>query len=125
MTVHEVSESIGFSLLVGALPCNGGLPFLKDMKESSRNVTGYGLLLWSLRRPNDHYLSCQLGRCGPDFVLLIRDHAQDDVRFAEIGSDMPTLVSLSRLLRVAYVASGWQTCAKLSSEHAAALAATA
>lgn len=95
------------------------------MKASSPEVTGYGLLLWSLRRPNDHYLSCQLGRCGPDFVLLIRDHARDDVRFAELGSDMSTLVSLSKLLRVAYVASGWQTCAKLNSEHAAPLAATA
>jgi len=95
------------------------------MKEYRPDVTGYGLLLWSLRRPNDHYLSCQLGRCGSYFVLLIRDHARDDVRFAEIGSDMPTLVSLSKLLHVAYVASGWQTCAKLSAEHAAPLAATA
>ena len=87
------------------------------MREPCLDVTGYGLLLWSLRRPNNDYLSCQLGRCGPDFVLLIRDHARDAVPFAETASDMSSLLSLAKLLRVAYVNAGWQTCAKQSSEH--------
>ena len=51
------------------------LRLLSGMREPHVDVTGYGLLLWSLRRPNKHYLSCQLGQCGPDFALLIRDRS--------------------------------------------------
>jgi len=90
------------------------------MRALHPDVTGYGLLLWSLQRPGDHYLSCQLGQCGPDFVLLVRDHTRNDVPFAEIASDMSTLLSLAKVLRLAYVAMGWKPCAKLKSEHAMA-----
>ena len=78
------------------------------MREPRLDVTGYGLLLWSLRRSNSQYLSCQLGGGDSDFVLLIRDHQRDTVPFAEIGSGMSSLLSLAKLLRVAYVAAGWQ-----------------
>lgn len=101
------------------------LRLLCGMKEPCVDITGYGLLLWSLRRPNNQYLSCQLGGGDSDFVLLIRDHEHDTVPFAEIGSDMPSLLSLAKLLRVAYVAAGWQPCAKLTSQHATPLGAAA
>ena len=71
------------------------------MRTLHPDVTGYGLLLWTLRRPHNRYLSCQLGQCGPDFVLLVRDHTRNDVPFAEIGSDMSTLLSLAKVLRLA------------------------
>ena len=95
------------------------------MRESHVDVTGYGLLLWSLRRPNNQYLSCQVGGGDSDFVLLIRDHEHDTVPFAEIGSDMASLLSLAKLLRIAYVAACWQPCAKQRSQHATPLAVTA
>ena len=95
------------------------------MRGPCVDVTGYGLLLWSLRRPNNQYLSCQLGEGDSDFVLLIRDHEHDTVPFAEIGSDMASLLSLAKLLRIAYVAAGWQRCAKVTAQHAAPLAGTA
>ena len=101
------------------------LPLLCGMRKPRPDVTGYGLLLWSLRRSNNQYLSCQLGGDDSDFVLLIRDHQRHTVRFAELGSDMSSLLSLAKLLRVAYVAAGWQPCAKLTSEHATPLTSTA
>ena len=101
------------------------MPLWCGMREPCVDVTGHGLLLWSLRRPNNQYLSCQLGGSDSDFVLLIRDHEHETVPFAEIGSDMSSLLSLAKLLRIAYVAAGWQPCAKLTSQHAAPLAATA
>ena len=91
------------------------MPLWCGMREPCVDVTGHGLLL----------LSCQLGGGDSDFVLLIRDHEHETVPFAEIGSDMSSLLSLAKLLRIAYVAAGWQPCAKLTSQHGAPLAATA
>ena len=95
------------------------------MREPGLDATGYGRLVWRLRRSHNQYLSYQLGRCGADFVLLIRDHARDTVTFAASAADMSSLLSLARLLRVAYVSAGWQTCVKRRSEHAEALTMTA
>ena len=126
MTVSSRAELRTSPSGVDCLTCCSGwtshlerlLPFTEGMRTPHPDVTGYGLLLWSLRRPRDRYLSCQLGQCGPDFVLLVRDHTRNDVPFAEICSEMSPLLSLAKVLRVAYVAAGWQTCHKLKSEHA-------
>ena len=100
------------------------LPSTRGMTEPLPEVTGYGLLLWSLRRPNNRYVSCQLGQCGIDFVLLIRDHTDDRVPYAEICTEMEPLLSLAKALRMAYVAAGWQSCSKSVTEHSAPMAAT-
>ncbi len=85
-------------------------------------VTGYGLLLWHLRRPNKEHLLCQVGECDSHFVLAIRDQARDTCSVAERFDDLASLLSRAQVLRDAYVGAGWQERAAHESQHTGQLA---